>query len=320
MRLAFAVLLTVLGAATGLMGGVLGRVELPLVLAVAVVGGCCGPVVSGGLSSLVARLSAPGADRGRAYARDAAVYNLASLAGPALAGATAVALSPAVALLGLASAALVAAALTASLPLADGTGAYSPGTGFWRDLAAGVRTVWRVRELRAVTAAGCLAFVGIGALTTTTVLLAESRGQAGAGGIFLTAFAAGGVAGAFALGRVRPAIRSSSVVVAGLLATGTGLAAAALVTSSPAAAGSFLLAGAGDGLLLAATLRLRADHSPERRRPQVFTIGAGLKISAAALGAGIAATAEVADARLYLLGAALLLLCAALSYVALRRG
>ncbi|CAM5495815.1 hypothetical protein [Streptomyces narbonensis] len=32
--------------------------------------------------------------------------------------------------------------------------------------------MWRERELRAVTAATCLAFTGIGALTTTGVLLA----------------------------------------------------------------------------------------------------------------------------------------------------
>ncbi|WP_245246482.1 hypothetical protein [Streptomyces lonarensis] len=66
-------------------------------------------------------------------------------------------------------------------------------------------------------------------------------------------------------------------------------------------------------------LRLRADHSPERRRPQVFTTGAGLKISAAALGAALAATAAVGDVAYYLLGAALLQPCAALGYAALRR-
>ncbi|MEV6105386.1 hypothetical protein AB0M28_11825 [Streptomyces sp. NPDC051940] len=48
----------------------------------------------------------------------------------------------------------------------------------------------------------------------------------------------------------------------------------------------FAVAGAFDGPLLAATLRIRADHAPPQVRPQVFTLGAGLKVTAAAAGAG----------------------------------
>ncbi|MFE6678934.1 hypothetical protein [Streptomyces sp. NPDC057729] len=51
----------------------IGRVPLPVVLAVAAAGGCCGPAVSGGLSSLITRLLPAGAERDRAYSWDAVI-------------------------------------------------------------------------------------------------------------------------------------------------------------------------------------------------------------------------------------------------------
>lgn len=63
--------------------------------------------------------------------------------------------------------------------------------------------VWGSRELRAITAATSLAFLGLGALTTTAVLLADSRGRPGTGGWLMTAFAGGALAGSLALARLR---------------------------------------------------------------------------------------------------------------------
>jgi hypothetical protein len=48
--------------------------------------------------------------------------------------------------------------------------------------------------------------------------------------------------------------------------------------------GLFALAGAFDGPLLASLLEVRSAESPAHLRTQVFTLGAGLKVSAASLG------------------------------------
>jgi hypothetical protein len=74
----------------------------------------------------------------------------------------------------------------------------------------------------------------------------------------------------------------------------------------------YALAGLCDGPLLGATLRIRADHSPPAARTQVFTIGAGLKISAAACGAVLTGAAAGWPPALLLLGIAALQLAAAL--------
>ncbi|MFF9722728.1 MFS transporter [Streptomyces gardneri] len=327
-----------------------GRLPLPLVLVVAAAGGCCGPIVSGGLSSLISRLLPAGAERDRAYSWDAVVYNAAAVGGPGAAGLLASAVSPAAAMLALSAAAACACALTALLPLradmgaevpagteaparAEGatetpTGAEAPAgaeaspvapTRLRRDLADGLRTVWRERELRAITAATCLAFTGIGALTTTGVLLATHLGSAGAGGLLMTAFAVGALAGTLGLTRVRPTVSPQRLAVIGLAGTALGLAAAASAPSVPVAAACFAVAGAFDGLVLTVTLRLRADHSPTRRRTQVFTIGAGLKMSGAAAGSALAGLATAGTAREYLAGIALVQAAAALLYVLTRR-
>ncbi|MFE7580275.1 MFS transporter [Streptomyces gardneri] len=327
-----------------------GRLPLPLVLLVAAAGGCCGPIVSGGLSSLISRLLSAGAERDRAYSWDAVVYNAAGVGGPGAAGLLASAVSPAAAMLVLSAAAACACALTALLPLRAGTGAEAPAgtevptraggatetpagteaptgaeasamapTQLRRDLADGLRTVWRERELRAITAATCLAFTGIGALTTTGVLLATHLGSAGAGGLLMTAFAVGALAGTLGLTRVQPTVSPQRLAVVGLAGTALGLAAAASAPSVPVAAACFAVAGAFDGLVLTVTLRLRADHSPTRRRTQVFTIGAGLKMSAAAAGSSLAGLATADTAREYLAGIALAQAAAALLYVLTRR-
>ncbi|CAM5492570.1 MFS transporter [Streptomyces narbonensis] len=297
-----------------------GRLPLALVLAVAAAGGCCGPIVSGGLSSLVARLVPAGGERDRAYAWDAVIYNAAAVAGPGTAGVLASAVSPVAALLVLSAAAACACALTALLPLRVGAeDAQAAPTRLHRDLADGLKTVWRERELRAVTAATCLAFTGIGALTTTGVLLATHLGSAGAGGLLMTAFAVGALAGTLGLARLRPTLAPQRLAVAGLLGTAAGLAAAAGAPSVPVAAACFAVAGAFDGLVLTVTLRLRADHSPARWRTQVFTTGAGLKMSAAAAGAALAGAATAGTAREYLAGIALVQVAAALIYLLTRR-
>ncbi|GGU48626.1 hypothetical protein GCM10010211_11070 [Streptomyces albospinus] len=276
-----------------------GRAPVPVTLAAALVGGSCGPVVSGGLSGLIALLVPAGVSRDRAYALDAAVYNAASVAGPAAVSVIAGLAAPGPAMALLAGAAAAAAALVTGLPYrhtqpgtrpvgaSSAPDAPASPTTLRSDLAAGFATVRHIRELRAITGATSLAFVGIGGLTTTTVLLAACRGGPGSGGVLMTAFAIGALAGSLALARWEPRIPVQHQATAALLGTGLALGAAALIPAPAAIVALFVLAGLYDGPLLAATLRIRADHAPAGVRAQVFTLGAGLKITAAACGAAL---------------------------------
>ncbi|MFF7712116.1 MFS transporter [Streptomyces sp. NPDC007988] len=182
-----------------------------------------------------------------------------------------------------------------------------------RLLSDGQAAVWRTPEIRAITAATSLAFVGVGGLTTTAVLL-------GHGGALMTGFALGALAGSLAVARRPPRMRVARLAEAGLLGLGLALAAAAVAVSvGPPALGLplFALAGLCDGVVLTATLRIRSDFAPPGARPQVFTLGAGLKITAAAAGAGLTGLLAERPAALLLLCIAALQLAAALLHALL---
>ncbi|MGW8955112.1 MFS transporter [Streptomyces sp. NPDC055709] len=326
-RLLYGAGLGCLGAAIAALAATVGTAPAPVTFAIALAGGCLGPLVTGALSGLIGLLTPPGPVRDRAYALDAAVYNAASVAGPG-AAALLTLYSPALAVLLLAAAALAAAALaTALLPGTRPHGTHpGPEAGVGPQhrptastrraaLVAGPVVVWRVRELRAITGATCLAFLGIGGLTTTAVLL-------GGGGALMTAFAVGALAGSLAVARYRPGLPAPRLAEAALLGLGLALAGAAAVALVPSPGPWLLLpfftvAGLCDGVVLTATLRVRSDHAPAGTRPQVFAVGAGLKISAAACGAGLAGLFAARPAPLLLLAIAALQLMSAPLHVLL---
>ncbi|MGP3977791.1 MFS transporter [Streptomyces sp. 8N114] len=315
--------LALFGAAIALLGLTLGRVPVPLTVGAALVGGSVGPVVTGGLSSLPAALTPAGLPRTRAYALDATTYNAAAVTAPAAVSATASAASPTLATVLLAASAGGAALLATTLrlpvvrlsvrlPAADRSTPRTRGLGL-AELTTGVRALWHTPQLRAITLSTCVAFLGVGGLPVIAVLLAGERGDPGGGGVLLTAFAVGGLAGALGLSRWRRAPEPERLALLSLLVTAAALAGAALAPSLPWTVALFALAGLGDGPLLTATLRLRADHAPEGARTQVFTLGAGLKLTAAAAGTALVGTlAELPPPALVLLVAALHLAAAAL--------
>lgn len=291
----------------------LGRAPWAAVLAVAVLGGCCGPVVTGGLSSLVTALVPAGPAGERAYGWDASTYNAAAVTAPAVVGLLAAVGSTAAAMAALAASGALAAALAASLPYADPAPA-RPADAPRAGPVAGLAALWRVRELRAVTGATTLAFLGIGSLTTTSVLLAAGLGSPGAGGVLMTAFAVGALAGSLTLGRMT-SVAPGGLVRWALAGTGVALAAAAPAPSVGVAAALFALAGVCDGPLLTATLRIRSEHAPPEVRTQVFTLGAGLKLTASSAGAALVGLAADAPAWTLLAGIAGLQLAAAVLHV-----
>ncbi|MER7394023.1 MFS transporter [Streptomyces sp. NPDC000151] len=344
-RLFYCGALTGFALAIGGLALTVGRAPTGPTLAIALLGGSCGPVVSGGLSSLVAVLAPDDTSRARAYALDAAVYNAASVTGPAVVSLLAGISSPAIATLALAVIAATSASLTTVLPLHHTPG--TPGTqapakrpakgpakspvqnpvknpvkssarSLVKSVASGGEAMWRVPELRAITAATSLAFVGVGGLTTTAVLLSEHHGQPEGGGVLMTVFAIGALAGSLLLTRRNPALPPQRLVNYSLVGTGLALMAAAALPSFAASTALFAAAGLFDGPLLSATLRIRAAHAPPSVRTQVFTLGAGLKISAAACGAALTGAATALPAPVLLLIIAALQLCAAAAYIVMR--
>ncbi|MEV8531659.1 MFS transporter [Streptomyces sp. NPDC051211] len=326
-------------AAVAALAVLLGRAPTAVVLAVAVAGGCCGPMVTGGLSSLVAGLVPAGPGRDRAYAWDASTYNAAAVTAPAAVSVAAALASPGPAMALLVGAGTLSAALATTLRYGRPAGDAGPhaldapdapaapdtlrkrGNKAGPGLGAGLAALWRVPELRAITGATTLAFVGIGALTTTSVLLATRLGSPGGGGVLMTAFAVGALTGSLGVARlsaVRAPLDPGRLARWSLAGTGAALVGAAFASSLPVAAAAFAVAGVCDGPLLTATLRIRAGYAPEAVRTQVFTLGAGLKLTAASAGAALVGLTAGAPPQVLLLGIAALQLAAAALHVSVR--
>ncbi|MFI5863518.1 MFS transporter [Streptomyces sp. NPDC051546] len=288
----------------------LGRAPTPVVLAVAVLGGSCGPMVTGGLSSLVAGLIPPGPARDRAYGWDASTYNGAAVTAPAAVSLVAAFGSAGPAMGLLAASGALAAALAATLPYAEPGRGATPGAPR-AGMGAGLAALWRVPQLRAITSATTLAFLGLGALTVTSVLLATSLGSPGGGGVLMTAFALGALTGSLTLGRITT-VPPGRLARWAMAATGVALTVAAFTPSLPLAAVAFAAAGVCDGPLLTATLRIRSEFAPDGTRTQVFTLGAGLKVTAASTGAALVGLAADVRPWILVLAIAVLQLAAAL--------
>ncbi|MGW7190350.1 MFS transporter, partial [Streptomyces sp. NPDC054838] len=150
------------------------------------------------------------------------------------------------------------------------------------------------------------------------VLLASALGSPDAGGVLMTAFAVGALAGSLTLGRVT-SVAPGPLVCGALAGTAVALAAAAFTPSVGWTAAAFAAAGVCDGPLLTATLRIRSEYAPAAVRTQVFTLGAGLKLTAASAGAALVGLAAGAPPRTLLLGIAGLQAAAALVQMWLTR-
>ncbi|MGW2103967.1 MFS transporter [Streptomyces olivaceoviridis] len=263
-----------------------GRASAPVVLAVAGTAGCCTPLLTGGLTSLLGDLLPPTA-LNRAFSLDAVSYNLAGIAGPALASALAAATGPARALAALGAAAVAGGVLVFALPLAPragGTPAPRPA-----DLAAAAVLLLRNPPLRSLTWASGVGQLGIGALPVACVMLAARYQTPWAAGGLMTAMALGSLTGSLAYAwRPWGTRRPERTVIIMLLATGAALATVPWADSAAATACGFALAGCCTGPLFAALLTGRDRYAPPTTRTQVFTLGASIKTAFAAGGAALA--------------------------------
>jgi hypothetical protein len=105
----------------------------------------------------------------------------------------------------------------------------------------------------------------------------------------ISAFAVGGLLGSLAYAR-RPfgQHRPERLAVGGLLASGLPLALATLLPGLVWPAVLFALAGVATGPQVSGLFTTRERHAPPGVRTQVFTLGAAVKTTAAAIGAVLA--------------------------------
>ncbi|MEU2561627.1 MFS transporter [Streptomyces longispororuber] len=264
----------------------LGRVPLPLVVATAVLGGLLGPALAGGWTSQLPRVVAPEA-LPRANALDALTYNVAGLAGPALAGLVALLAGPAAGVV--ASLVLILFALPAAWTL-PGRPAATPGgpaSSVLADLVSGFTAISSTRPLARATLTSVVSYVGVGTLVACTPLLGEEAwGSSHAGTFLLTTLAAASLTANALLARRPDLLRPDATVLASTLVLAAALLLAATAAPVPLAA-AMVVAGAGAGPQLTALFAVRHREAPERLRGQIFTTGASLKITGYAVGAGL---------------------------------
>jgi hypothetical protein len=321
---AVALVVTALGA---------GRLPLALTLAVLVAGGCCGVALTGGLTSQLSYVVGleflP-----RAFGIDALTYNVSGIVGPALVAVISGFASPGAALAALGAIAAAGGVMISCLPL---TGRRLPKNGDKPPLgkkplpdsggqppnkADALHVLLRDRVLGLVTAATTFGHAGLGARPVVVVVLARRADVPAAGGWLLATFAVGALLGSICW-IVRPAggRQSPLIVMAALVLTGMPLALAAAAPSLGWTVALFGLAGFFTGPLAGALFTTRQERSSDGARAQVFTLGAGLKITAAAVGVTVAgAVAQAPTATQLLISAACPILAGAVGGLLLRVG
>jgi predicted MFS family arabinose efflux permease len=255
-------------------------------LLLAALAGLTAPLATGGFTSMIPSL-VPQRLLPKANALEAASFNTAAIAGPALAGAVAAGPGPtaAVAL----EAGLCGLALLAILRLPRVARVAAPAASMAATIRQGLGHLAATPVLRGVTVATAFALGGLGLLTLALPFLAErlGAGQAGAGYLW-AALEAGGMAGALVGARLLAGWPPQRVVLAGLALLGLVMATWPLAPSFPVALLLVALAGVLEGPAFAATFATRQRWSPPELRGQIFTTAASLKVGAFAVGAALA--------------------------------
>jgi MFS family permease len=263
---------------------------LPLL---ALIMGTTWPLSFGGFTSLIPRL-VPEELLAPANAVEASSLNLATICGPALAGAIAALAGPESAVLTEAVLTAAALLLIVRIPKLDAPERrrteLRPLLGI---AAAGLRQLVAVPELRGVTATGMIGMAGIGLLSIAFPLwAADSLGAAeSASGYLWAAFAIGSTAGALGLVGLQSRRNAPRTVFYGIAVFGLLMLSWPLAGSLAVALMLVAIAGVADGPALAATFSVRQQTVPHRLHGQVFTTAAGLKIGSFSIGAALAGPA-----------------------------
>ncbi len=254
---------------------------------VVLLGGLAGltlPVLTGGFTGLIAPLVPVGLLR-RAYGAESTSYNVAGVAGPALAGVVS-AVSPTAAVGMCVTLSTVALLFVLRVPMPAPSGARGS---ILRTVAAGLAHLAKTPALRSVTVATTVSFMGMGAFPVVFPALAVEVGASrAASGALFSSFAVGALVGSLTMAARAPRtgpLRLALLGIVGLLVVFAGLAAA---PGLPVAIALVVIGGAFEGPVLSSTLTVREQHSPAAMRTQVVTTAASLKFGAYALGSAVA--------------------------------
>jgi hypothetical protein len=262
----------------------LGRLPDLAVMGLFLAAGMFGPAITGGLASLV-RLLNPEDRLPRAFGLDSLTWNIAGMVGPAVAATVAVTLPRESGYL-MAGLAAAAAVPLLTLRLSGGVARDDRAA---PSLLGGLRSIAGDRPLALVTAASSLAQLGLGALAVAVPLRAHAFGAPVWAGWWFAALAAGALLGSLGW-TVRPAAadHAGRVVMIALAVFGVGLLIAALVADPLLIGAAMFIAGVANGPQFGALQVVRDRGASDQDRAGVFTLAAGIKVAAAAIGTALA--------------------------------
>ncbi|MEO3754108.1 MFS transporter [Streptomyces sp. B6B3] len=265
----------------------LGRLPLGCTVLIAVFAGLARPALSAGWTSQLPRVVTP-EKLPRANALDAMTFDLASVVAPALVAAVTLLSEPSVGML--ASCALICLALPSAwrLPAAPGGPRTPRDASVVADITAGLRAILRSPPLARATAVSVVSCAGEGMLLVCVPLLGERvLGGADTGTFLLSAMAVSALVANALLSRFPRLTGPDTLLWCSTLVLAAAVLLAATGQPVPLVA-AMLLAGMGEGPQLTALFAVRHREAPAALRGQIFTTGASLKLSAYALGAGLA--------------------------------
>lgn len=295
----------------------LGHAPIWMTVAVALGTGLLMPAISGGWSSLLKSFVVE-EQMTRASAIDATTFNIAGLVGPAVAGLIAAAFSAHWAIVALVVLLVAALPMAWSLPRKSFI-SQAKIASFREDVLTGFKIIVHNKKLFRITLVSAISYMGIGMLWVVYPLVGqELLGNPGFGGVLASVVSVGALVATAAYAKW-PTKHSPDVVA---FVTTIILAIAMLILGLAGnvvtAFVAMLLVGLADGPQLAAIFAVRHREAPERSRGQVFTTGASLKITSAALGAGLAGQLSGMSLKLTILVACFVQLGAAAAYMFVR--
>lgn len=313
-----AIALGVYAAGIACIALLIGHASFCLSLSVALAAGFLMPSISGGWSS---RLKSFIADEQmtRASAIDATTFNIAGLAGPALAGLIAGWLGAQWAVAVLVSLLLAALPMAWSLPKRTNR-VVEHNAKFVQDVAAGFKVIVANKTLLRITLLSVVSYLGIGMLWVICPLVGLKHfGNAGFGGVMMSVLSVGALAATAAYAKWPTKYSPDTIAFATTLVLAFAMLLLALASNIVTVLFAMLIAGLADGPQLAAVFAVRHREAPERYRSQVFTTGASLKITGAALGATLAGSLAAGSLRWAIVVAGTVQILAAVAFMVVRR-
>ena len=295
----------------------LGHAPILITILLALVVGLLMPAISGGWSSQLKSFVAE-EQMTRASAIDATTFNIAGLAGPAAAGLVATAFGAHWAIITLVILLATALPMAWSLPRKSLT-KHTKMPGFKEEVLMGFKIITRNKKLFRITLVSVISYTGIGMLWVVYPLVGQVLlGNAGFGGVLASVVSVGALVATAAYAKWPT--RYSPDVVAFATTIILALAMLILVFAENVAIAlvAMLIVGLADGPQLAAIFAVRHREAPERSRGQVFTTGASLKITSAAIGAGLAGQLSSVSLKLAILVGCIVQLGAAAIFLLMR--